>query len=525
MRRRPYHCLALLLLSVFLLTGCGGGGSTPQDTKGQAAFTIHWPDPTRLVPVASKSIKVSISNPEGLVVATNLMQRPPTGGDVTVTIAPLPAGTLPVSAVAYPEADGTGTPQAVANLSIVVNPGDTTTITLTLDSTITSIDVTATSLNVPAGGFQQLTHTERDQAGNVVLTLPNTITWQSSNTAVATVDSAGKVTGVSPGTADITVTETESGKSKTVTVTVGTSGGTGGTIAFIGKVAGDRVPSAYAMRGDGSGLVKVDPNPGGSGWEYGVAVSPNSQLVALAYHGGGSLYDNLYVVRADGTGLPPTWSAKAYPGWSWSPDSSRIVYSGAMAGGGPDGLHVINADGTGDVKISAVGRYPQWSPDGAWIVAQDFASNTLFLIRPDGTDRRDLTTGYDAKWLPNSHRLAFRREYAGGGGWALSLINDDGSGETQAVGYVDGDYRVSPDGTKIVYYTTSPIGTQTVRVGVYTVATGATQEIATGSSPAWSPNSTRIAYSSPSGVHLINPDGTGEYTLPGIDIAGALDWR
>jgi len=48
------------------------------------------------------------------------------------------------------------------------------------------------------------------------------VTWKSSNTAVATVSSAGKVKGVKSGTATITCTSVATGLSTTCTVTVGT---------------------------------------------------------------------------------------------------------------------------------------------------------------------------------------------------------------------------------------------------------------------------------------------------------------
>lgn len=48
----------------------------------------------------------------------------------------------------------------------------------------------------------------------------STVTWSSSNTSVATVDSTGKVTGVAAGTAVITATTERGGYSASCTVTV-----------------------------------------------------------------------------------------------------------------------------------------------------------------------------------------------------------------------------------------------------------------------------------------------------------------
>lgn len=511
--------IVLALLFSMVLTGCGGGGSSPGDTTTRAAFTIHWPNRSgRMIPVACESIKVTISNPQGQAVATDLIQRPAGGGDVTVTISPLPAGDLPVSAVAYPNADGTGIAQGTASVVLHSVAGQLQSITISLDSTITSVDITATSLNVPTGGFQQLTATPRNQNGDVVITLPKTITWQSSNTAVATVDSTGKVTGVASGTANITVTETESGKTKTVGVTVGTSSSAGGVIAFVSGIFGRS--TVYAMRGDGSALTNIIPEPSLSNIWYSPAVSPNGQYVAVAYHGGADIYDHMFVVKANGTGRPATWSADMDGGFSWAPDSSRLVYS--YYDFSRRGLHIINADGTGDVKISDIGYHPQWSPDGTRIVTEDNSTNQLFLIGPDGTNRQNVTQGYDPMWFPSGNRIAFHGAVVGQG---LKMINIDGTGETLVSALNVGGYSVSPDGSKIVF-SGSPLGGGNPTVYVYSVGSGVTVPLQGPLyTPAWSPDSKWLAYGSTTGIHMIKPDGSGDYILPGIDSASWMDWR
>jgi hypothetical protein len=78
---------------------------------------------------------------------------------------------------------------------------------------VQSVTVTPATERVPLGGFLQLSATVRDGHGNPVTATP---TWASSNTAVATVDASGRVTGVAPG--NVTITASASGRSGSASV-------------------------------------------------------------------------------------------------------------------------------------------------------------------------------------------------------------------------------------------------------------------------------------------------------------------
>ena len=100
------------------------------------------------------------------------------------------------------------------------------TITCTLNATGESVSCQITV------GYVKLDKTEVIIKKGKTVTLTPTVypskledrsvTWKSSNTAVATVTSAGKVKGVKSGTATITCTSNATGLSTTCTVTVGT---------------------------------------------------------------------------------------------------------------------------------------------------------------------------------------------------------------------------------------------------------------------------------------------------------------
>src|SRR5213079_1429559 len=91
----------------------------------------------------------------------------------------------------------------------------TASITVT-DIPVTSVDVTPPTATVQAGQTVQLTATPKDVNGTALS--GRAVTWSSSNTSVATVNSSGLVSGVTPGSA--TITATSEGKSGTASVTV-----------------------------------------------------------------------------------------------------------------------------------------------------------------------------------------------------------------------------------------------------------------------------------------------------------------
>lgn len=79
---------------------------------------------------------------------------------------------------------------------------------------VTGVSLNKAALTLGVGDAQYLTATLSP------VTAETTLSWKSSNTAVATVTKSGKVTALAPGSADITVTTEDGGFSATCTVTV-----------------------------------------------------------------------------------------------------------------------------------------------------------------------------------------------------------------------------------------------------------------------------------------------------------------
>jgi len=91
----------------------------------------------------------------------------------------------------------------------------TCTVTVTYSLSLKGISLNKTSLTLKEKAVEQL-----NIIYNPTSASNKKVTWKSSNTNIATVDSSGKVTGVTPGTATITVVSNDGGYVATCKVTV-----------------------------------------------------------------------------------------------------------------------------------------------------------------------------------------------------------------------------------------------------------------------------------------------------------------
>ncbi|MSQ03202.1 MAG: tolB protein precursor protein [Myxococcales bacterium] len=89
--------------------------------------------------------------------------------------------------------------------------------------------------------------------------------------------------------------------------------------------------------------------------------------------------------------------------FAWSPDGIRVVL---VEQASPTALDVVIVDAVRRRELArltgGINEQPAWSPDGAWLVFSSTRSGDrdLWLVRPDGTDLRQLTTREGADWLP-----------------------------------------------------------------------------------------------------------------------------
>src|SRR5437016_5467184 len=151
------------------------------------------------------------------------------GQTVQLSATPKDVNGLPLSGRTVTWASSNTSVATVSNSGLVsgVTPG-TATITATSEGTsgtssvtvtnvpVARVEVTPPSASVQAGQTVQLTATPKDANGAPLS--GRTVTWSSSNTAVAAVSNSGLVSGVTPGSA--TITATSEGKSGTSSISV-----------------------------------------------------------------------------------------------------------------------------------------------------------------------------------------------------------------------------------------------------------------------------------------------------------------
>jgi uncharacterized protein YjdB len=210
------------------------------------------------IAAGSATVTASVAGKSGTSTVTVTAVAPPPPVVTTVTIAPASASVAAGSTVALTatvkDAQGnvmtgqtiawtsSNTAAATVNASGVVTgvaagsatitatcAGKTGTSAITVTAVapvVTTVMVSPPSATIAAGATVALSATVKDAQGNVMT--GQTITW-TSNSAAATVNSSGVVTGVAAGSA--TITATCSGKTGTSAITVTASTGSG-TLLF-----------------------------------------------------------------------------------------------------------------------------------------------------------------------------------------------------------------------------------------------------------------------------------------------------
>jgi Tol biopolymer transport system component len=206
----------------------------------------------------------------------------------------------------------------------------------------------------------------------------------------------------------------------------------GRTFALVVPINGMPTLSMVAMDGSGSRVIDLGrKRPLDVSWS-----PPSGELLLVRAQDEIGEGVDLYTVKPDGAGLhalnlPGTsdfGAAYTLSGAQWAPDGTTIAYNGIDAGKNQWGqpiqhfrLHLVAPDGSNDRAVpgSVDGtiqeNWPTYSPDGKWIVVQDWSfDNTyggVYILPADGTQRarpigpQDIGGNISKLWSPDGSRL------------------------------------------------------------------------------------------------------------------------
>jgi len=281
--------------------------------------------------------------------------------------------------------------------------------------------------------------------------------------------------------------------------------GTNGRIAFEGYRVFENTteaPEVITVSPDGTGMKQLthasrssDPN-----------FSPDG--TKIAYSGTlnvSDLHEDIYVMARSGKGKKALTDTDDRSEWgpAWSPDGTKIAFV-RDSGSQPD-IWVMNEDGSGQKQITddlAVENGLTWSPDSTKIAFDE--DGDIWTIAPDGSGRRNLTDTPDAvetnpDFSPDGAKLAFAGTFDHTDFEIYTMNLDGGALTTVTDNNVHEDEPAfSPSGTKIAYRKNVRIqNTGILNAEIFTKSAGGTGGVKNVSndpgsdgSPDWGPRPT-----------------------------------
>jgi hypothetical protein len=242
----------------------------------------------------------------------------------------------------------------------------------------------------------------------------------------------------------------------------------------------------------------------------------------------------IYLIDRDGSGLRRlTFNSIFERAARWSPDGTRIAFTGFVNGNGD--IYTVNIDGTGLTRLTtdpARDDDPAWADNGKRIVYDRGLSNdcnpcALRVVNADGTRDHALDVGPGNSITPDIHgdRVAFANDRSGVFAIYTAPL-DGGHARRITEGALGWDFqpRWSPSGDEILFIRNIA---NDANNDLYSVQTNApvlrqltNTPTVTEFGATWAPDGSEIVFFASSGgpnrISTLQPDGTGRADLSTI---------
>ena len=220
----------------------------------------------------------------------------------------------------------------------------------------------------------------------------------------------------------------------------------------------------------------------------------------------------IHVMTVDGTQAHKLVEVDGYTDQEaprWSRDGKQIIFDATNENSRARELFVVNADGTGLRKLGP-GARADWSPDAKQIASDD--GREVFVQNLDGQGRDKVTTGRSPRWSPDGSQIAFVED-------RMLHVLDLVTGERRALfaepfALLYAGVCWSPDGRNIALVAQPVQGPrrQLLIVSAQGAEHGVRARLETAggmsSTPSYSPDGKRLAYSAAYLIMIVDVEGT-----------------